>query len=156
VKEMLPNVNCINGVCLYPASKHLKACDNIGQLCSLKTRTQLEMSKTLAISSEVGLGATQLEKLRTGMKVEGVFLKLDSNVIKKIDKEVGIGTEMDSIFGTCEHFEDNGEPQLCKLHDTRLDKDICLEIESRCGGQEVRNFLRSHLWTVVQQAIKRE
>jgi hypothetical protein len=90
------------------------------------------MSKTpAAIASNICLGATQLEKLRAWMKAEGVILKLDSEVVKKIDPEVGIGTKMDPIFGACEHFlEDNREPQLCKFCDTRLDEDICLKIES--------------------------
>jgi hypothetical protein len=59
VKEMLPNANSINS--LHLALKHPKACDDIGQLHSLKT------SKTPAIASKAGLGATQLEKLRAKM-----------------------------------------------------------------------------------------
>jgi hypothetical protein len=64
------------------------------------------------------------------MKVERVILELNSKVLKKIDKEVGIGPETDPVFGTYEHFEDNREPQLCQFYNTRLDEDICLEIES--------------------------
>jgi hypothetical protein len=78
-------------MCMYLASKHPNTYDEVGQVYSLKTRKRLKTSKTLAIASEVGLGQSQLETLRAWMKVEGVILELNSQVLKKIDEEVGIG-----------------------------------------------------------------
>ena len=61
---------------------------------------------------------------------KGVILELSSKEVDKINEEVGIRPETEPIFGTYEHFEDGREPQLCQFYNTRLDEDICLEIES--------------------------
>jgi hypothetical protein len=58
-----------------------------------------------------------------------VLQELSPKVINKIDQEVGIRAETDPIFGEYEHFELNNDPQVCQFFNTRLDKDICLEIE---------------------------
>jgi hypothetical protein len=128
--EMLPDTSHVNGVCMCPASKCPKNCDEVGQIHSLQIQKRIETSKTLAIASEVGLGETQLEKLRSWMRAEGVILELSSKEVNKINEEVGIRPETEPVFGTCENFEDGREPQLCQFHNTRLDEDICLEIES--------------------------
>jgi hypothetical protein len=64
------------------------------------------------------------------MRAEGVILELSSKEVNKINEEVGIQPETELIFGAYEHFEDGREPQLCQFCNTRLDEDICLEIES--------------------------
>jgi hypothetical protein len=78
VMQMLPNMNYINGMCMYLTSKHPNTYDKVGQIYSLKTQKRLKTNKTLAIASKVGLVQSQLETLRAWMKVEGVILELNS------------------------------------------------------------------------------
>jgi hypothetical protein len=58
-----------------------------------------------------------------------VLLELSPKVIDKVGQEVGIRSKTGPIFGEYEHFEVSKEPQVCQFFNTRLDEDICREIE---------------------------
>jgi hypothetical protein len=85
-------------VCPCPASKDPKACDNVGQLCSLMIQETLAASKALAIVSEVSLGQSSQLK-----RDESMDESRRSHSQSKIDKEVGLRPKMCPIFAACEH-----------------------------------------------------
>jgi hypothetical protein len=128
VDKLLPTTY-VNGMRMYLAAKHSENYKKVAELYSLKVQKRVPTTKTLAITSEVRLGDRQLQKLRQYLKLEGVLLELSPKVIDKIDQEVGIRTETGPIFGEYGHFEVSKEPRVCQFFNTRLDKDICREIE---------------------------
>jgi hypothetical protein len=129
VDKLLPDATYVNSMCMYLAAKHSENYEKVAALYSLKVQKQVPATKTLAIASEVCLGDRQLQTLRQYLKLEGVLLELSPKVIDKVGQEVGIRSKTGPIFGEYEHFEVSKEPQVYQFFNTRLDEDICREIE---------------------------